>query len=77
MYRETGILQQRVQIRAIGRCGDESLERIGRQQGEQEEAATQEPEHTDDARYHRGRQVRAVTCHGNRPRREQKNPQQE
>ena len=51
-----GILQQRIQVAALGRGGQQALERVGGEQHEQQEADADQAHHAQHARHHfRGR----------------------
>ncbi len=77
MNRETRILQQRVQVPTIGRCRDESQERIRRRQREQQEADADEPEHSEYTRSEARRQLARAEGDGDRPDAQQENPEQQ
>ena len=71
-----GILQQRIQVAAVGGGGEQALERIRREQQEEQEADADEPHHAEHARDHLVGQVPAAQRHGDRPDRQHQHPQQ-
>ena len=74
---ERWILQQRIQIAAIGRGGPQPFERIRRSENEQREACADETEHAEHAARHRRRHVAAERGDCNGPDRLHEQPQQQ
>jgi hypothetical protein len=74
---EARVLQQRIQVRTVGRRRREALERIRRQQRKQQEARRQQSEHADHPRREYLRQVVAEITHRDRPDREDQDPHQQ
>ena len=60
------VLQQRVQVAAVGGGRDQAVEGVGGEQHEQQEAHRHQPHHRQDARQHRQRQAAAEQRHRRR-----------
>ena len=65
MEGEPRVLQQRVHVMAVDRRHRQPLERVGSQQGEQQEPGGRRPQHADHPRPQRARQIAAEP--GDRP----------
>ena len=63
--------------RPSGAAGQQAVERVGREQHEQQEADADQPHHREHARDHGLRQVRAEQRHRQRPQGEHQQPQQQ
>jgi hypothetical protein len=72
-----GVLQQRIQVAAFRRRREQTLERIGREQHEQQKADAHEPHDGQHARRYFERQIAAENRDRERPAREHQRPQQE
>ncbi len=76
MNHHAGILQQRVEIAAVGGGRDQPLERVRREQQEQQESGAQKAHDADHPRHHRVRQAAAENRDGDGPQRQHQHPQQ-
>ncbi len=76
MEHHAGILQQRIQVAAVGRRRKQALERIRREQQEQQEAERDETHHAQHARHHLVGQVAAPERDRHRPCAQHEHPQQ-
>ena len=70
------VLQQRVEVAALGGHREQPVERVGGDQHEQQEADGDEAHHAEHARHHLVGQVLARQRHGDRPPGEHEHPQQ-
>ena len=77
MDHQTRVLQQRVQIAPVHRRRQQTIERIGCEQHEQQEAGGDQTHHTDHARHHLLRQMAAECGDRNRPHGKDERPQQQ
>ncbi len=73
----SGILQQRIQVTPVGRGRQQALERVRREQHEQQEADRNQRHHAENARHHFEGQMAAEQRHRQHPPREHQHPQQQ
>jgi hypothetical protein len=71
------VLQQGIEVAAVGRSGEQAIEGIRGEQHEGEEARAHQAEHPEHARRHLLGQVRAEQAHREHPQAKHRAPQQE
>ena len=76
MDQQTAILQQRIQVGAVGRRSHQPLERAARRQQKEQKSEVQQPQHAQHPPAKRVRQTGAAKAHGPGPTRQHQRPQQ-
>ena len=74
---QAGILQQRIQIAPFRHCRQQTLERVGGKQDEQQEAEGDQTQRAEYPRQHHFRQLPGEDAHAERPPRHHQHPQQQ
>ena len=77
MNNHARVLQQRVEVPAVGRHREHPLERVGREKREQDEATAHQPHHAEHPCHHRFVKLFREYRHRQRPQRQDQRPQQD